>query len=70
ANVCRQAEVLEESLLDATREAELHKSKRLAARAEMVGMARLLEAERDGHRAVETHLQYTLVPKAIEQVLG
>ena len=56
------------SLLDKIEEANLHKKKRLAARAEMISLAKTLETERDGHKAVSHALQYGLVPKAIEQV--
>jgi hypothetical protein len=40
-----------------------HKAKRLAARSEVLSMARALDAERDGLKAVDAALQYTLVPK-------
>lgn len=56
------------SLMDKIEEANLHKRKRLAARSEMITLAKTLEAERDGHKAVGHALQYALVPKAIEQV--
>lgn len=49
-------------------EANIHKKKRLAARSEMISLAKTLEAERDGHKAVGHALQYGLVPKAIDQV--
>lgn len=56
------------SLVSKTEEANLHKKKRLAARSEMISLAKTLEAERDGHKAVGHALQYGLVPKAIDQV--
>lgn len=55
------------SLMDKIEEANLHKKKRLAARSEMISLAKTLETERDGHKAVSHALQYGLVPKAIEQ---
>lgn len=45
----------------------MHKKKRLAARSEMISLAKALETERDGHKAMGHALQYGLVPKAIEQ---
>lgn len=58
------------SLMDKIEEANLHKKKRLAARSEMISLAKTLEMERDGHKTVGHALQYGLVPKAIEQVRG
>lgn len=55
------------SLLSKIEEANLHKKKRLTARSEMISLAKTLETERDGHKAVGHALQYGLVPKAIEQ---
>lgn len=49
-------------------EAKLHKNKRLAAREEIINLAKARDAERDEHKAVEHALQYGLVPKAIDQV--
>ena len=55
------------SLLGKIEEANVHKKKRLAARSEMISLAKALEAERDGHKAMGHALQYGLMPKAIDQ---
>lgn len=55
------------SLLGKIEEANVHKKKRLAARSEMISLAKALETERDGHKAMGHALQYGLMPKAIEQ---
>lgn len=55
------------SLLGKIEEANLHKKKRLAARSEMISLAKALETERDGHKAMGHALQYSLMPKAIDQ---
>ena len=60
--------MIPKSLATTMEEANLHKKKRLAARSEMISLAKTLEAERDGHKAVGHALQYGLVPKAIDQV--
>lgn len=56
------------SLESKTEEAKLHRKKRLAARSEIISLAKTLEAERDGHEAVGHALQFGLVPRAIDQV--
>lgn len=55
------------SLLGKIEEANVHKKKRLAARSEMISLAKALETERDGHKAMGHALQYGLMPKAIDQ---
>eukprot|EP00904_Undaria_pinnatifida_P002529 jgi/Undpi1/12277/HiC_scaffold_5.g01953.m1 len=62
-----KAQGLEQSLLGKIEEANLHKKKRLAARSEMISLAKALETERDGHKAMGHALQYSLMPKAIDQ---
>ena len=58
----------ENSLDSKIEEAKLHRNKRLAAREEIISLAKARDAERDEHKAVEHALQYGLVPKAIDQV--
>ncbi len=57
---------IEESL----RELESHKSKRLAARNEMIHLAKALEKAESEGKEIKTNVQYTIAPIIYEQVLA
>ena len=71
----RRATSIEEEAKEAQRilamnskELEVHKTKRLTARSEMIGMAETLErAHKDGEE-IKTYLHYSLAPMVFEQI--
>jgi len=53
-----------------TKELESHKSKRLAARSEMIGLAQTLEKAQAEGEELKQFLQYSLSPLVFEQITG
>ncbi|CAM9341040.1 unnamed protein product [Chrysoparadoxa australica] len=63
----RDSSTAQEKVLGMSNAVEQHKQKRLAARTEVMQMAKALEAERGDAEAIDQSLQYTIMPKAQEQ---
>ena len=64
----KRSEEMQGHLMAAEAEKAEHKAKRLAARSEMINMAQALEEVTEAARTVDVTLQYTLLPRAIEQI--
>jgi len=64
----KKSEEIQGYLKAAEAEKAEHKAKRLAARNEMINLAQALEEVTEAARTVDTSLQFTLLPRAIEQI--
>jgi len=60
----------EEKMMQSNQEVSEHKSKRLAARSEMIGLAQAMEKAQQECSLLQDYIAHSLVPIALEQVAG
>jgi len=68
--ITEKVKLAEEQLVQNVQELESHKSKRLAARSEMIGMAQAYERAEAELLETQEFLRYTLIPLVFEQISG